>query len=54
MSALMFHNCKTTGNDIIQRSVYVSLTFLLGRDGEARHDVKALGAVHHQRTGTAL
>lgn len=28
--------------------------FLLSRDGEARHDVKALGAVHHQWAGAAL
>lgn len=35
-------------------NVFVGLTFLLGRDGEARHDVEALGAVHHQRAGAAL
>ena len=52
--ALAFCNCKTSGEVNTQWSVFVSLTFLLGRDGEARHEVQALGAVHHQWAGAAL
>lgn len=51
---LALHKCKITKEKNAKRSVFVSLTLLLGRDGKARHDVEALGAVHHQRAGTAL
>lgn len=54
MSALVLLNYKTTGEENVQQSVFISLTFLFGRDGEARHDVEALGAVHHQWAGAAL
>lgn len=38
----------------MHRGVFAPLTFLLSGDGESRHDVEALGAVHHQWAGTAL
>lgn len=53
-SALVFHGCRITGDENVLRSAFALLTFLLGSDGEARHDVEALGAVHHQWAGAAL
>lgn len=51
--ALVFYDSKLTA-ETMQGPVFVRLTFLLGRYGEARHDVKALGAVHYQWAGAAL
>lgn len=38
----------------VSPSAFALLTFLLWCDSEARHDVKALRAVHHQRASAAL
>lgn len=34
--------------------LYYTLTLLISRDGNSRHDVKALGVVHYQWAGAAF